>query len=288
MEMNANAIALSKKAPPDFGPDNALSPDDFADQVSRLTFGEMVRGLSAMERLMELPDHAFDPKSVIGSLVIAAENLDPVAGETCRQELRSKVDAIHFVVSELQNFAARKRRLADHHMKKARAAENRAQSFLNYIGYEMEQNKFEKITGNDYVLHRKKTHVPSLNVDRDAEAEDKLRFDDLVIEVPTSYIWKNDEIKNQLKNFYKAIKDQPDCLVCEGKTYLVFESEPGIVGSTQPCECCAGTGKLFPDGLTAPAANAIGYLTYSYSVKFEDADKPNFPEKKAKKPRAKK
>ena len=252
-----------------------LTPEEFTEELHQLTFDELLGSASAVARLMDYPEEAFDPKTIVGELL-----LNPESGEDLRAAIRRKVDGLHHVISEFEAYSAREKIRSNRHAKRAQRAINCADSIKKQIKFVMDSNNFEKVAGNEFVIRKTAKTMAncSLIVDRDPTAADMLSYD-FVTEIPVSYDWKNAEMKDALKTFYKALKDQPDCKYCEGRKKLV------VVNEIITCPECHGTGVLIPDGVEVPAAMAVSYLEWSSKIVFEDIDRP---EVTAKKPRKKK
>ncbi len=249
---------------------------DSPPSVDKLTLGELTQGLAGIERLVDMPDEAFDPAVIVGNLKITPEmTLDVVTA------MRAKVDSIHFVHSEFEAYAARTKMRAERLMKRAKTAQRRADWLLSYIQQCMEVEGFEQLPGNEFVVKRVRASNPMAPIfEREAEAGDMLEFGEVfVTEIPTSYAWNEKAIKDELKPFYKALKDLPTCNLCEGSKVVVSGHD------LMPCAVCCATGKRLPSNLEVPVSHTIARLEWSYSVEFDEADRPDVADRK---PRGKK
>jgi len=274
--MATNGNASASVSPIENRQQELIPPDDFVEELRSLTLDELVGSVSEVARLMEYPDEAFDPESIVGELI-----LNPDSNEEMRSAIRRKIDHIHHVISEFDAYAAREEIRAKRHQLKSQRSRRRAQLIRDRVKFTLESNQFQKLSGNDYVAKLTENTLAncSLVFDREPDAADMLQYD-FVEEIPATYAWKNKEVKDQLKEFYKATRGQPNCELCNGKKTII--SDDMIIN----CHQCCGTGISIPDDVEIPLAVSVAYLQWNPKVIFDDIDRPEVSEKKPRKKKA--
>lgn len=254
-----------------------------ASEVRRLSLGDLLKDMTAIDRLIDMPDDAFDAETIAGRIGEEMRRVselinDPQAGEELRAALRAKVDSIRHVVSEFEAYAARTEIRAKRLHQRIRTARRRADSLMEYVNANMAAAGFDQLVGNEFKIKRIRSATPSVTFDRESGPEDMVQFGDrFVEEIPASYTWNTREVVAALRPFYKAINDQPDCEACRGNGRVIVENE------VHDCATCFGTKKQFPKGVEVPDLLWIAKLSFSHRVEFDEADAPNVTPKTRKK-----
>lgn len=142
---------------------------------------QLCQDFAAVERFLDDPD--FDAAAVVGEL---------------RAGMEKKVDAIVFMVEELQNYAARRAERAKKLRAQADSASWRAEQILDYVEQTMKAGNFEALPGAERKLYFHGC-APLVVTNREPTARDFLQLGTFVRRVPESYSWDKKMIGDALK-----------------------------------------------------------------------------------------
>lgn len=239
----------------------AIVETEFKEKVQELSLSKLLELAEAPERMLEVD---FDPSTLIGSLSVEVTE-DQEKASQLRDALKEKVDNSYRMIEALEAFASHQEMRAERYLDRARSAKKRAKAIENYFAFNMKQSEISELRGVDYKVFEKFSSNPTAVYYREPEAEDHIRFPEFVREIPASYEWIANPIKETLKPFHREIKDQPACSDCKGKGTTV-DSDDFIVD----CMSCVGTGKKIPEHVDVPVAHAFAGLQYSSKFIFDD------------------
>jgi hypothetical protein len=233
---------------------------NFKDEVKELSMGELLQLAEAPEKMIDAP---FEVEGLIGDLALQLTD-DEEKNQQLRDAIKKKVDDSYRMIESLDAFAAHQEIRAQRYLDRARIAKNRSKAILNYFTYQMQQHGISELRGVDYKAFEKFSAVPELVKYREPEAQDHVLFPEYVNEIPASYTWKANPIKDALKPFYAAIENTPACADCKGRGKVIDNEY------FTDCFACAGTGKLIPDEIHVPFAHSIGGLKWNSKIVFDD------------------
>lgn len=233
---------------------------DFKNEVQSMSMGELLQLAEAPEKMIDAP---FEVEGLIGDLALQLTD-DEEKNQQLRDAIKKKVDDSYRMIEALDAFAAHQEIRAERYLARARTAKNRSKAILNYFTYQMQQHGISELRGVDYKAFEKFSAVPELIKYREPEAQDHVLFPEYVNEIPATYTWKANPIKEALKPFYAAIEETPQCVNCNGRG-KVIENEFFV-----DCFPCAGTGKSIPDHVEVPFAVQIGGLKWNSKIVFDD------------------
>ncbi len=163
-----------------------------------LSLGQILAGLSQLNEIMDAPN--WKPEDVVGVLDSTLLCTVDEAGEQLRHAMRDKIDSIDFVVAEFEAYAERTKARAAEILKRATAAEKRAQSLLDYVKVQMESQGIEQLTGNNRVIIRQRAANPTFVESRLPTDMDMVVHGEKYVRLkPAKYEWKADPIKKDIK-----------------------------------------------------------------------------------------
>lgn len=151
------------------------------------------------------PDYAVPekPKLTLTQILEAVSSLDNLEGmnfdpTVLAEDLRAKVDAIYTAYDRLLSEASRLDGHAEDFALLAKRAYAAADRLKDYVQWNMEQQKFEKLPGEKFVFVIQ-VHKGSIETDHIPTAEDCLKFPKLVKRM-VGYSWDKGEIATGLAN----------------------------------------------------------------------------------------
>jgi hypothetical protein len=267
----------------------AFAFDDDSDvDFSSMTLAELVALARSSESILDMPPERIDPESVVGKLV-----LDPEAGEEFREAHKAKIDGIVALINDAEALAAR----WEARKKKAHARVAAARRIIDwyefYLKSQLNLSQADKFIGNEFEIVARTSPTPTVATSKDPSPAMAVKYPDLLKRVPESWTYSNAAILEQLKPFYKAIRENGECSNCQGRGQ-VKETFEGICGDSVSeayvveCSHCYGTGKDIGD-VEVPDCIEFARLNWSKWIELKEYDnrdvitKPRVKKKKTKK-----
>jgi hypothetical protein len=196
MELSSTPAEAAPSAAPE-----ASSPPPSVAPTPSLSFGELLAGMKKLEELVDLPDEAFDPAALLGTLTLKDATEEQIAA------LRAKIDSVEYVVREFDDYAARTAARAAKIQRRADSAERKAERLRAYVLFQMQTLKFDFVAGNEMVVKLRTHHTPRAIPNAPATAADYGKHPTLVKMIPREYQWDTRALVDVWKN---AGKPKPE------------------------------------------------------------------------------
>lgn len=173
------------------------SPDDVAPVATdviasppKATLADLLGSMFALHEILD--DPSFDAASFVGASTLAE-------AERTAEAFALKVDAIDFVIRELEDYAKRT-------APRVRNAREGAEKLRQYVLAEMQARRLPELKGNLRSITVRRASNPTVTTTREPGPADMLEYGgEFVREVPRKYEWRKDGIKAALKAGKRAL-----------------------------------------------------------------------------------